>query len=120
MAKLSQIEAYKKHNDSSISAGNKRIQFDRHNLIRADHPSNKKRGDVCIYHKESLVIRVFDVSFINECILCEVSVQNKRGYIAVMYRSPSQSNNEFDNFLKNFDNLLNKVAKSSPIFTVIL
>ena len=28
-----------------------------YNLIRSDHPSNTKRGGVCIYYKESLVVR---------------------------------------------------------------
>lgn len=36
-----------------------------------------------------------------------------------MYRSSSQ-NNEFDEFLHSFENLPNNIAKSSPLFTVIL
>ena len=37
-----------------------------------------------------------------------------------MYRSPSQNNDNFDDFLNIFDNPLNKAGKSSPLFTVIL
>ena len=33
-----------------------------------------------------------------------------RGYIAVKYRSTSQNNKEFDDFLHNFDNFLNNVG----------
>ena len=38
--------------DLSISNDNKRINIKSYNLLRADHPSNKKRGDVCTYYKE--------------------------------------------------------------------
>lgn len=38
----------------------------------------------------------------------------------VMYRSPSQNNDTFDNFLNNFDNFLNKISKSSSLCTTIL
>ena len=39
-------------------------------------------------------------------MLCELTIQNKAGYIAIMYRSPSQSVNEFDDFLLNVEKLL--------------
>ena len=132
MAKLSQMKHIilfiimiwfvylKNYFDSSISVEDTRIQLDVYSLIRADHPSNKKRGGISIYYKESLDVKVLDVSFMNECILCEVLVQNKRGYVADIYRSPSQNNTAFDVFLNSFDNLLNIVDKSSSLFTVIL
>ena len=31
-------------------------------LIRVDHPSNQKRGGICIYHKDSLPIKVNNIS----------------------------------------------------------
>ena len=67
--------------DSSISVEDRIIQLDGYSLNREDHPSDTKGGGVCIHYKESLVVKVLDISFINECILCEVFVQNKRGYI---------------------------------------
>ena len=85
-------------------------------MIRADHPNNIKRGGVCV---EPLCIKELDVSPINEYLLCDISVQNKRGYVSVLYRSPSQNNEEFDEF-KSFENILNNIAKSSSLFTVIL
>ena len=32
----------------------------RYSLVRADHPSNLKRGGVCIYYKESLGVCIID------------------------------------------------------------
>ena len=47
-------------------------------------------------------------------------MQNCKGYIGVVYRSPSQDNVEFENFLSNFDELLSKTISSNSLFTIIL
>ena len=39
--------------DSLISNDDERIRIEGYNLLRADHPSNK-RGGVCMYYKEHL------------------------------------------------------------------
>ena len=41
-----------------------------------------------------------------ECLTCEVTIQNKKGYVAAMYRSPNQSNMEFESFLSGFEDML--------------
>ena len=43
-----------------------------------------------------------------------------RGYIGVVYRSPSQDSTEFENFLSDFDELLSKTASTNSLFTIIL
>ena len=91
-----------------------------YNLIRFDHPSNTKRGGVCIYYKESLVVRLVDITSLPECLLCEVTIQNKKGFVAVMYRSLSQSSIEFESFLSGFEDMLSSVLFSKSQFTVIL
>ena len=40
--------------NSSIQTNDDRISIDGYNLIRADHPSDSKRGGVCIYYKEHI------------------------------------------------------------------
>ena len=45
-------------------------------------------------------------SYFDQCLLCEVTCQSQKAYIAVIYRSLSQSCNEFDNFLFNIEKLL--------------
>ena len=56
-----------------------------YNLIRADHPSNNKRGGVCIYYRESLAVQLVETNYLSECLLCEASINNKKGYAAVLY-----------------------------------
>ena len=91
-----------------------------YNLIRSDHPSNTKRGGVCICYKESLAVRLVDITSLPECLVCELTMQNKKGYVAVMYRSPSQSSIEFESFLSGFEDMLSSVLFSKSQFTVIL
>ena len=54
------------------------------------------------------------------CVICEVSLQNWKGYIGVVYRSPSQNSTEFKNLLSDFDELLSKTASTKSLFTIIL
>ena len=66
-------------------------------MIRASHPSNAKRGGV-----ETLGVHVVNLSNLTECIICEVSIQNNKGYDGDVY--PSQGATEFQKFqiLKQF------------------
>ena len=40
------------------------IDIEGYSLVRADHPDNIKRGGVCIYYKESLPVRIINVSYL--------------------------------------------------------
>ena len=40
--------------NSSILSDDNRIKIDRYSLIRSDHPSDLKKGGVCIYYKEHI------------------------------------------------------------------
>ena len=44
---------------------------------------------------------------------------NKKVLVSVIYRSPSQSNCEFESFLTNYDYLLSKINKCKPSLAVI-
>ena len=82
--------------------GDKNIQLHSNNLIRADHPSNTKWGGVYIFYKETLAICIVKSLNFNERIVCEVSMQNSKGYIGIIYRSLSQDIIEFENFILKF------------------
>ena len=66
-------------------------------LIRADNPSDNKKGGVGIYYK-FLAVGPVEVKILNECLIFEVFIKNKRGYVVSLYRSPSQTQDEFDIF----------------------
>ena len=48
-----------------------------YNFIRANHLLNSKLGGVCIYLKESLPLKLCNVSYFNECICFEIMISNK-------------------------------------------
>ena len=57
----------------------------------------KKEG-VCVYHKETLAIHFVQTN-LEQCIVSEVtSKDKKKGHIISLYRSPSQTPDQFDNF----------------------
>ena len=43
----------------------------------------------CIYFKEQLKLKQIITPTLSECILCEILMGNKIGYIAITYRSPT-------------------------------
>ena len=88
-----------------------------HNLLRAGNGKVKKGGE-CLYFREVLT-QLADTLYIEQCNLCEISIQNTTDYVAVIYRSPSQFFNELEEFLINFK-LLNQVNMLISSFTVIL
>ena len=95
------------------------IDIEGYKLIRADHPDNIKRGGVCIYYKESLPVQIINQHYLKEALLLEMSYNNKKVIVSVIYRSPSQSTDEFDSFLSNFENFLNDINKRKPSLSVV-
>ena len=68
-------------------------------MFRADHPSGDRRGGVCIYYKETLPIKELKISYLQESICFDLKIGNKLCSIVSLYRSPSQTSDEFENFL---------------------
>ena len=132
MVKLSSIAAYntihkydficisETYLDSSVPTDDRDTLINDYNLIHADHPSNNKRGVVCIYYQESLAVQLVETNYLRECLLCEVSINNKKGYVAVLYRSPSQNSLEFDNFILKFEKMISDINSANPHFSIIL
>ena len=128
-AKLTQLKAYistYKHDficlsetylDSSIL--DNLIEIEGYNLVRADHPANIKRGGVIIYYKESLPIQVISLPYLKEALLLEMTYNNKKVAVSVIYRSPSQNNIEFEVFLAKYQQLLNEISNLKPSLSVI-
>ena len=63
--------------DSSIPSDDDNLELPGYNLVRADNPTNTKRGGVCIYYHNSLPLKVIDIQFLNECINFEIKIGGK-------------------------------------------
>ena len=88
--------------------------------MRADHPNNLKRGGVCAYVGESLPDHNFSNSYLSQCLTPEVTISNKKGYVVTLYRSPSQTSDEFDSFISNLEKLLINITSSDLHFMTLL
>ena len=85
--------------DPSIDSSDERTTIEGYNLMRADYPSNKKRGRVCIYYKEHLpVIKRDDLCNLNECLVLEIRIGGEKCFFSCLNRSPSQDQEEFESF----------------------
>ena len=82
------------------------------NIVRSDHISGSKKGGVCCYFKESLPIRILKITPMIECLVLEMLYNNKLVIVSVIYRSPSQSSQEFARFEMLFSQLLNDIQKN--------
>ena len=74
-------------------------------LVRTDHPANTKCGSVCIYFQKSLLLRIFYIQFLHECINFEMRIKDKVCNFVSLYRSQNQSLEEFGTFTFNNDKL---------------
>ena len=92
----------------------------RYYLIRSDHPFNKKRGGICMYYKTFLPLKVTGVRLLEECIVFDLIISNKLCSFVALYRSPSQSQDDFATFSDNFEMTLDLVSKKNPFLTVVL
>ena len=130
-SKLLLIEAYNTHNnfdmiclyetylDSAYADDDTRLNLKDFTLIRADNPRNCKRGGVSIYFKEHLAVRPVSPLNLKECLVLEINIQNKKGFVISLYQSPNQSKDEFDQFFLNFEQLISDRMSQNPHFILV-
>ena len=71
--------------DSSVPLDDHNLSVQGYSLIWADHPDNVKTGGAYLYLKENLNLKLIGNSFIAQCIICEITLQNQKSYVAVTY-----------------------------------
>ena len=52
--------------------------------------------------------------------ILEISINNKNGYVVSLYRSPSQTPDEFDSFINNFEKLIIDIYSRKADFVLII
>ena len=89
-------------------------------MVRYDHPSESKKGGVCIYYKEHiLVIRYDNLFTLDNCLVTEIRSQSGKCSLTYAYHSPSQSQEEFKIFCTNFDILLSQINDKFPLCSIV-
>ena len=87
--------------NSETSPDGSNLEIPRYNIIRKDHPFNTKHGEVCVYYKNALPFKIINIKHLQECITFEIRIGRKCCKFICLYRSPIQTNDEFESFLKN-------------------
>ena len=85
-----------------------------------DHPSNNKCGWVCIDYKNFLHLRVYDISLLDECINFELEIGDKLCRFIALYRSPSQTQDDFLLFSQNFELTFENLSENNPYLLVAI
>ena len=89
--------------DSTVASDDGNLEITGFNLVRSDHLANNKRGGICLYYKTCLSLKVLDIQYLNECITFELKIGDKLCTFVTLYRSPSQSLDNFETFIDNFE-----------------
>ena len=89
-------------------------------MLHVDHPSNNRRGGVCIFYKTTFPLRVLNIWYLSECLTFEISIGNKVCRFIHLYRSPSQTQDEFQMFKSNLKLNLDALLCGNPFLTVMI
>ena len=89
--------------------------------MRCDHPSDSRKGGVCVYYKNYLpLIERPDITCLNECSVCELRFGNKKCFITLLYRSPSQTPDEFSVFKRDLEETIININNNSPFISLLI
>ena len=80
--------------DSSVPTDDGNLKIYGYSSVRADHPSNPKRGAVLLYYKSCLLLKLIAVKYLHECINFELRIREEICKFLSLYRSPSQNSDD--------------------------
>ena len=80
--------------DSSVLTDDGNLKIYGYSSVRADHPSNPKRGAVLLYYKSCLLLKLIAVKYLHECINFELRIREEICKFLSLYRSPSQNSDD--------------------------
>ena len=69
---------------------------------------------------ETLLLKVLDIQLLQECINFEIKIADKICNFISLYRSPSQSKDEFESFADNLELNLDSIVHRNPYLIVVL
>ena len=80
--------------DSSVPTDDGNLKIYGYSSVRADDPSNPKRGAVLLYYKSCLLLKLIAVKYLHECINFELRIREEICKFLSLYRSPSQNSDD--------------------------
>ena len=116
-------------------------------MIRSDNPLNNRRGSICVYYNKHflplrilnvqylhflplrilnvqylhfLPLRILNVQYLQECINFEMKIGDEVCNFISLYRSTSQTLDNFETFSKNFELNLENIVHKNPFLVVVI
>ena len=105
---------------SDTSPGDDNLNKTGYNMSLADQPSGNQRGGVFIYYKEPLPIKMLNINCLQECICFDLNIRSELYTIVSLYRSPSQSVNEFENVPNKSNLTMESITQKNLFLTVVI
>ena len=106
--------------DHSVPLHDVNLERQGYELVWSDHPSQHKRGGVCIYFRNSLPLKILNIHYLQESISFELQVGSKICKFVCLYRSPSQTSDDFEKCTDNFELTPATLAESNSDLVVVL
>jgi len=101
---------------SEIKDDDPRLVIENYEIFRCDHPSDSKRGGVCIFYRDHLaLVKKPELTSLDECLVCEMKTGANRFFLCLCYRSPSQNSDEFADFSRKWEET-NDCSPTAAIF----
>ena len=89
-------------------------------MVRSDDPSGLKKRGFCVYFKDHIpLIRRNNLCTRINCLVAEIHLENEKCFLSCLYRSPNQSQHQFENFCTNIDSFIDNINYELPIVSVI-
>ena len=88
-----------------------------YNTSRADHP--KSTWGNCIYYKVSLLIKMLNIKYLQECICYDLKI-GTNFVLLCNFRSPSQSAHEFENFVNKLNLTMESVTQKNRFLLLLV
>ena len=108
---LKNLILYETYLYSNTPLDDENLETSGYALVRSDHPTTAKRRGVCLDYKNNLPLRVLNIGYLNRCLTFELKIGDKICNFVVLYRSPSQSQDELETFSDNFEMTLDILAQ---------
>ena len=96
------------------------LEIQGYKLFRSDHPSQQKRGGVCICFRNSLPLKILNIHYLRESVSFELQVGSKICKIVSLYWSPSQRSDNFEKFADNFELTIDTLVESNSDLVAVL
>ena len=65
-------------------------------------------------------MKLLDIKYLHECINLELKIGDNLCSFVILYRSPSQTHDNFENFMKSFELNLDEINKINAFLIVAL